>query len=130
MKAQVALEFLVFFLIFMFLLLVVAVANFQKTGEIRVAREVIEADRLIALAADRINTVLLEGEGFSAALYLPESIGAANYSISINGSAAYIVLREKYYARRLMTDRVQGQLAPGSNTMRNSGGNIIITQTD
>lgn len=128
MKAQVAMEFLIFFSIFIMILIIVFAVNFQKTAEIRASSESIEADRLIGLAADRINTVFLEGQGFSSELSLPPSVGAVNYSVSINGSIAYLVVREDYYQRTLMTSNVQGQLMPGRNIIRNSNGTISVSQ--
>ncbi|MEE9323805.1 MAG: hypothetical protein V3U72_04635, partial [Candidatus Aenigmarchaeota archaeon] len=86
-----------------------------------------EANRILNLAANRINIVYLEGHGFSIGLAVPEKIGVYNYTLEIEGSILWLTVNEISYPRRLLTPNVTGSLEKGTNTIENVNGEIVIT---
>ncbi|MCK5022954.1 MAG: hypothetical protein KAS04_02165, partial [Candidatus Aenigmarchaeota archaeon] len=86
-----------------------------------------DAHRILTLASTRINTVYLEGDGFSMDLALPEKIVNQNYTLTIEDNVLWISVNDVSYSKRLLTSDVTGSLSSGVSTISNVNGGILIT---
>lgn len=127
MKAQSAIEFMMIFVLFLAALSVGLFISWQKTGE--VASSTIDAKALetLNLVASKIDTVFLEGPGFSTNLTLPEAILGTNYSIITQPGAALLYLSGRSYFDTILPRNVTGTPHPGVNTLMNEGGVVVIS---
>ena len=127
MKAQVALEFMFIFGVFLMGVTVVALSAWNGVANAERASVDFEARRVLNLASDMINTAYLEGDGFYIGFAVPEKIGTQNYTIQIEGSMLWLTVSENSYSDRLLTPNITGSLAKGENTLSNVNGVVVIS---
>jgi hypothetical protein len=127
MKAQVAIEFLIIFGTFLVALTLVVLAAWNNIVNIDKSTIDFETNRIMNLISNRINTVYLEGDGFSIGLVVPGQIGVYNYTLDIEGNTLWLTVNEFSYSRRLLTSNITGSLGKGENTIENSNGEIVIS---
>jgi hypothetical protein len=127
MKAQVAVEFMIIFGVFLIALTTVAIAAWNNIVNINKSAIDFEAVRILNLAANRINTAYLEGHGFSIGLAIPGKIGVYDYSVDIEVDNIWIHVNEESYSRKLLTSDITGSLQKGVNTIQNVNGEIVIS---
>lgn len=128
MKSQVSTEFMAIFIIFIIALTVAVYAGLINTKEITKAKKDLEAQEFIFDIAETINTVYLEGDGFSMNLTLPERISGLQYSVFIDSNYLLLNLSGNFYQQLLLTKNISGVLKPGINFLKNHNGTIVITQ--
>ena len=127
MKAQVAIEFIIIFAVFLVALTIVVLASWNNIANINKSAIEFEANRVLSLVSAKINTVYLEGNGFSMGLVVPERIGLINYTVAFEGSTMWLNMEGKSYSRKLLTSNITGTLNKGSNTLENVNGEIVIS---
>ena len=127
MKAQVALEFIIIFGMFLIALVLVSLAAWNNVMNINKSTIDFEAARILNLAGNRMNTAYLEGDGFSIGLVIPEKIGNFNYTLDIEGNTLWLAINEFSYSKRLLTSDVTGNLSKGTNSIKNLGGGLVIS---
>lgn len=127
MKAQVAIEFMIIFAAFLVALIFVVLAAWNNIANIDKSSIDFEADRILGLIANRINTAYLEGDGFSIGLAVPEKIGVYDYAIGIEENMVWLTVNEISYSRRLLTSNITGSIRGGMNTLENLNGEIVIS---
>ena len=127
MKAQVALEFIIIFGVFLVALILVTLSAWGNVMNINKSTIDFESVRILNLAANRMNTVYLEGDGFSIGLVIPEKIGNFNYTINIEDNTLWLEINELSYSKRLLASNITGTLSKGTNTIKNMDGGLVIS---
>lgn len=127
MKAQVAIEFMIIFGTFLIALSFVVLAAWNNIVNIDKSSIDFEANRILNLISNRINTVYLEGHGFSIDLAVQEKIGVYNYTIEIEENNLWLTVNEISYSRRLLTPNITGNIEKGTNTLENVNGEIVVS---
>lgn len=127
MKAQVAIEFMIIFGLFIVALTLIALASWNNMANIHKSTIDFDAHRILTLASDRINTVYLEGDGFSTTVTIPEKIGNYDYSLYIEGNIMWVDVNGLSYSKRLLTSNITGALDHGTNSVSNSYGEVVIS---
>lgn len=127
MKAQVAIEFMIIFGTFLIALSFIVLAAWNNIVNIDKSSIDFEANRILNLVSNRINTVYLEGHGFSINLAVPEKIGVYNYTIEIEENNLWLTVNQISYSRRLLTPNITGSIEKGTNTLENVNGEIVIS---
>ena len=127
MKAQAAVEFMIIFGAFLVALTLVAIAAWNNIVNINESTIDFEANRILNLIRDRINTAYLEGHGFSIGLVIPEKIGVYDYTLDIEENSLWLTINEFSYSSRLLTSNITGNLQGGENKIENVNGGIVIS---
>ncbi len=127
MKAQVAIEFMIIFGVFLIALTLIVIAAWNNIVNINKSTIDFEVYRILNLVSNRINTAYLEGHGFSIGLVVPEQIGVYNYTLEIEENTLWLTVNENPFSRRLLTSNITGSLEGGTNTIENVNGEILIS---
>ncbi len=99
-----------------------------KTAEMSIYSKNLEVNDLLMKVTDKINTVWVEGEGFSANLTMPSIVAGSSYDIQIAANTVVMTVSGENYIRSIITDNVTGSLEKGSeNTLKNMGDHIEIS---
>jgi len=125
-KAQSSVEFM---LIFMLLLLVLALAAWisgTKTTEINTIEKNLEIGRVLDDMKNTIDTVYIEGNGFSTQLEMPYKIYDLNYTMMIYRNQVLIDVEGFTYSKVIMTYNVTGNFSYGKNYLKNENGFVVI----
>ena len=136
MKGQSAFEFMIIFAILMVALLSVLVAVYSNIADITYSKIEIASIDFVEEIRNKINTVYLEGNGFSLIVDLPdrfyvtvtEETRGYDYEFLIDGETLILnVVEFNSFSRNLLTENITGTLSPGSNTIKNVNGEIVIS---
>lgn len=127
MKAQVAIEFMIIFATFLLALTLIALAAWNNIVNTNESALNYEANRILNLATGRINTVYLEGHGFSIGLVIPEKIGVHDYTFEIEGTNMFISVEGVSFSKRIITPNITGILNKGENTLENVNGVVVVS---
>lgn len=127
MKAQVAIEFIIIFAVFLVALMVVILAAWNNVVSIDKSAVEFEANRILNLVFNKVNTAYLEGDGFSINLSVPERIGLMNYTVEFEGSNVWLEVNGFSCSRRILTPNITGNIGSGTNVIRNVNGEIVIS---
>lgn len=127
MKVQVSIEFMIIFAGFLVAMILVTVGSWNNLANINDSSIDFEARKIIGLAADRINTAYLEGDGFSINLSLPETIINRNYTLYAEGTLLWLEVNGDSFHRTLLTDNITGNLSAGINRLSNVEGGLVIS---
>jgi hypothetical protein len=127
MKAQVAIEFMIIFGAFLVAITLVVLAIWNNTVNINRSAVDFEANRILNLVSNRINTAYLEGDGFSINLVVPGKIGQQNYTLEVEDKMLWLTVNEISYQTRLLTQNITGSIEKGTNRVENVNGEIVIS---
>jgi len=127
MKAQVAVEFMLIFGVFLLGITIVVLAAWNNIASAEKAALDFEANRILNLISGRINTAYLEGNGFSIGLSIPEKIGLNNYTLQLENNILWLNVTGASYSRKLLTSNISGTLAWGEKTIENVNGMVVIS---
>jgi CDP-diglyceride synthetase len=127
MKGQLAIEFMFVFIIFLLGVIFVLISVWNSIANAEQIKIEHEANRIISMTANRINTAYLEGDGFSINLVLPESIFGYNYTFVTENDTIWLHVAEKSFYKRLLTSNITGILSSGENKIKNIKGMIVIS---
>ncbi|MCD6403648.1 MAG: hypothetical protein J7L59_00480 [Nanoarchaeota archaeon] len=84
------------------------------------------ANNLLELVVDGLDSVLLEGNGFSTRLDLPENLLGNDYELRIIGDLVWLNLSGRTYSKRILAKQISGTLRKGENWLVNENGTIVI----
>ena len=128
-KAQSSIEFLIIFVFLIMMLVTMSYVAFQKSNNILNNQREYEADRVLKDIVNKINTVFIEGYGFSMNVMLPETIVGHGYVLEIEDNRLKLIIFERVFERLLVTENVIGidNLEGGVLLLQNVDGTIIIT---
>jgi hypothetical protein len=127
MKAQVAIEFMIIFGMFLAATIVISLAVWNNVASEDKSYIEFEAGRIIGLSSSSINTAYLEGDGFSITLALPDKIGLLNYTMQLDGNTIWLHALNTSYSRRLLTNNITGSFSKGQNRIKNVNGTVVIS---
>ncbi len=127
MKAQASVEFVLIFMFLLVALIIGFMISFSKTNEVSQSQIKLEADRILIQASNTINTVYLEGPGFSTTVTLPQTILGLNYSMQIDSNRLLLFCNNKIFSKPILTRNVTGNIIPGPNLMENSAGEVLVS---
>ena len=125
-KAQVAIEFMVIFMIFIFVLIVSAYLSLDKVTEINHAKASLDVNGLLDHLAGKMATASLEGPGFSTRVTLPDKLSGYEYSLRTGSDSLAIDYQGSSYLRHLTINNVTGAFVKGLNTIYNMNGSLVI----
>lgn len=97
-----------------------------KTAEVNVYRMQLEIDELMNVVSEKINTVWIEGEGFSSNVSVPDTVASREYDINITSNFIVITIGEERYIKGIITNNVTGTIVSGVNRLVNRGDYIEI----
>ncbi len=126
-KAQVSIEFMVLFMLFLAVLTIAVVSVTQSTDSVYMSSTWLEAEGLLSLAKSKIDTAFLEGDGFSTSLILPEKILGFNYTLNISSNLLFIEINNEHQTKMLLSGNITGPLRKGENRIQNIGNRIVIS---
>ena len=127
-KLQASIEFMAVFIVLMAAFGVMIYAALGNMTEISKTKKDLEAEKTLSMVSGNINTAVLEGDGFSVNLTLPEKILGLEYSFSLDSNYLVLNLSGSFYHRVLLTKNITGLPLPGKNLIYNNKGEIIILQ--
>jgi len=127
MKSQSSVEFMIIFILLIIILSLAAWIGTTKTQQINTIQTNLEIGNLLNDVVNKIDTVFIEGSGFSTDITLPEKILGANYSITIINNQILVDHRNLVYSKRLLTDNITGNLSIGFNLITNENGVVVIS---
>jgi uncharacterized protein (UPF0333 family) len=126
-KAQISTEFMLLFIFFVAVLafsMVYLMQSIQSTSESTLGLEV---EKTMSIAKSRIETAFLEGDGFSTNFTLPQQIMGFDYSVNISSGFILIEVNNSTHSSPLITKDITGVPRKGENSLRNSGGRLVIS---
>ena len=127
MRAQAAVEFMIFFGVIIVIMIAVAYNSNITAGQINAEKETQNIQDDIESIRSRIDMVYLGGSGFSANITLPEMIAGKDYEINITKGFLVINISGKVRIVGLMTDSITGTIEKGPNTISNANGELVIS---
>ncbi len=127
MKAQVAIEFMVLFTIFLAAVIIVLFMVWNNVLSINTATNDIEFRKVLDKIGGKIDTVYLEGDGFQTNVIIPYSVSGMSYPVDFNDGLLWITVQNRTYTRRLLTNNVSGIFKKGMNTLNNVNGVVMIS---
>jgi hypothetical protein len=111
--------------IFLGALIIVTWSSWERITEINIYKRQLEVGSLLENVAIKIDTVWLEGEGFSTSLELPEFISGNNYTINITDNYVYVRYMDYDYTKPVITKNVTGNFSIGNTNYLYNNGNYI-----
>jgi hypothetical protein len=120
-------EFMILFILFLVAVGIALAVSVNRSNVISRAQIDLESQRVLMDVSDRINTVYLEGDGFSINVTLPDSILMMDYTVEISSNQAVLRIDGTTFVRNLLTDNISGAVSKGTSTFLNQDGQIIIT---
>jgi hypothetical protein len=126
-KAQVAIEFMVIFAIFLVAVTISLFFVWENASEMNTAAIESETRVVVNAIAGKLDTVYLEGDGFSTNLTVPQLISGMNYTLELTAGTVWVTLENRSYGRVVLPSNISGTLRKGVNILRNSNGMIVIS---
>jgi len=127
MKAQVSVEFLVYFafiLLMAGLFLANHLTNSQKLSYLKMD---VESRNLVDKIAFEINSAVIAGNGYERKFYLEDKIGGfSNYTVEIGDYYVLIDWNGRSKISTIHTKSINGTLDKGWNLIRNNEGVIYV----
>ena len=127
MKVQTGLEFMVIFGIFLVAIMILTFVVWGYVFDINASTLDLHANTLLDRISGKLDTVFLEGDGFSANLTLPEDVAGIDYSVDIGNGFVFLNMSSRIYTRRLATRNVTGNIKKGDNIIENVNGVLVVS---
>ena len=114
--------------IFLGALLIASWGAWNKVTEINRYQEQLEAGSVLNAVAGKIDTVWLEGVGFSTNVTIPQTIMGRDYTLNKSSNFIFIVIGENEYSKPIITKNVTGDFTLGSvNTISNMADHVRVS---
>jgi hypothetical protein len=129
MKAQVAMETIVYAGVLMLALGVAAYTAVQRETTILSERISLDARSVAEGVADEINIASGVGDGYSHVFTIPEHLaGTVNYTVEVlnNERKVYVFRGNSSYAAPVLASNISGSIRRGVNYIRNEDGVVMI----
>jgi hypothetical protein len=129
-RGQVALEFMSLVGILALFLVGFTVVSFVRQNEIQNAQSFDSGVELCDVLLSEINDAGNAGDGYAREFYTPQLLaGLGQYYTVINSTARELsVVWNNHECVRSLQYGVSGTLAYGANSVRNSGGAVLVNQ--
>ncbi len=125
-RSQVSMELVLFLFFLSALSFSFMLYIYHYEASLRSMNMDMEANNLLELVVGRLDSVLLEGDGFSTRLNLPENLSGSDYELRIFGDLIWLNLSGRTYSKKILAKQVSGTLKKGENWLVNENGTIII----
>lgn len=87
----------------------------------------LEVDGLLIRVSDKINTVWLEGKGFSSNITIPATVAGYDFSLNVTSNYLLLSVMDQDFTKPILTTNVTGNFSLGDlNTLTNNGDHIEI----
>jgi len=127
-KAQSAFEFIFIFGILLSVLTLGMWVSLNKTREVNRYQVKLEVDYVLTTVAEKINTVWLEGEGFSTNVTIPETVTGKVYTLNMTSNYIILTLETNEYVKPIIMQNLTGNFTIGAvNNLYNRGDYIEIS---
>ncbi len=118
---------MILFGIFLAAIIIMVFVVWGYVLDINVSTTDLHANSLLDRVSGKLDTVFLEGHGFSVNFTLPETLSGINYSLDIKNGFVFLNISERVYTKRLITRNVTGDLEVGKNIIENVNGVVVIS---
>lgn len=125
MEGQVSVEFMMIMMLLLGAIAIITTVSFTKSNDIETLSLQREAGNTLSEISTKINTVYLEGNGFSSNITLPDRIRGFNYTITTQSNFVIITILDISYSKTILTN-VSGTLVHGENKIRNVNGEVQV----
>ncbi len=127
-EGQIAFEYMFIFAIFMVALIIGAWFAWNSSMEVNRYHRRLEVEDLITSVAEKINTVWLEGHGFSTNITIPETVVDNPYTMQVISNYVLLTVLGEDYTKPIITRNVSGNFTLGTvNLLSNMGDHINIS---
>jgi len=127
-KSQSTIEFIGVFSIFLILTSTFYLLFLNYSNNIIKKRAYFQTENLLELISSKINTVVLEGDGYKTILDVPHKLLGSDYNITIEGNVLVLTL-DKYgisLTKEFLPVNISGKLKKGTNNLENFKGGVVI----
>ncbi len=127
-KSQSTIEFIGVFSIFLILTSTFYLLFINYSNNIIKKRAYFQTENLLELISSKINTVVLEGDGYKTILDVPHKLLGSDYNITIEGNVLVLTL-DKYgisLTKEFLPVNISGKLKKGTNNLKNFKGGVVI----
>ena len=125
-NGQASLEFMALFVLFLVAITFAMYVSIQRSHVIGDAQMSLESNRVLTSMTNRINTVFIEGDGFSMNVTLPERIYKINYTVSINSNEVILRVSGNSFIEQVITNNITGSFEKGTSRITNRDGEIMV----
>ncbi|MBI4181580.1 MAG: hypothetical protein HY520_01275 [Candidatus Aenigmarchaeota archaeon] len=115
------------FIVFVMGVAIAAVVMLQKVDEVDIQQLSLEGTRVADAAAAALDTVLIQGDGFSSELILPAYLADRQYNVTAYPRLVVVRMEGQDFQRATLVQNLSGSLRQGTNTLTNRQGVIVIT---
>lgn len=127
MRAQVSMEFMMFFAVMLVMTVVATYVAVKSAADIGVENTNREAKRMAQLVATEVNLAVEVGDGYSHNFTLPGKIlGETDYALNVTDQRAYVFWQNRSYSIPVLVYNISGIINRGPNLVRNEGGVITF----
>ncbi len=125
-KAQASMEFMALFILFLLAITFAMYVSIQRSHVIADAQMSLESNRVLTSMTNKINTVFLEGDGFSMNVTIPERIYRINYTVSIRSNEVILRVDGSSFIEQVITNNITGSFDKGTSRITNKDNEIIV----
>ena len=125
-KAQASMEFMALFILFLVAITFAMYVSIQRSAVIADAQISLESNKVLTSMTNKINTVYIEGDGFSMNVTLPERIFKINYTVSINSNEVILRIDGSSFIEQVITNNITGSFEKGTSRVTNNNNEIIV----
>lgn len=127
MKNQATIEFMIIFSLLLFAMAIAAVFATQRINEVHSSQTAFEAEHLLGTIGGLMDTVVIEGDGFSSTVVIPNLIAGRSYTLTAHPNLLVLRVGNQDFTRSVLADTFSGSFAlGGEQTIKNAGGVIEI----
>jgi len=127
-KGQASMEFMVLFVLFLVAASIALYASIDRTRDITDTKIGVEANSIVSQITTIVDSVYLQGDGFSTRLTLPNNIVSLNYTTEFQSNQLLLMIGSRLYLGYMLTNNITGNLTLGTNTIRNTGGWVVVNE--
>ena len=125
-KAQASMEFMALFILFLLAITFAMYVSIQRSHVIADAQMSLESNRVLTSMTNKINTVFLEGDGFSMNVTIPERIYRINYTVSIRSNEVILRVDGSSFIEQVITNNITGSFDKGTSRISNKDNEIMV----
>ncbi len=125
-RAQLSIEIMALFSFLIMLLSAIMFVSYRDKLEIIRYTDEVYARNILETIRVSINTVVIEGNGFSTEFTIPQTLNGAAYNITASGNGMYLTWSGNSQKIRVITANINGTITRGVNKIRNENGVIVL----
>ena len=126
-KGQSSVEFMMIFAVLLIVLGLAVWISGTKSTELNTIKTNLEINEVLNKISSKINTVHIEGNGFSTEMILPATIRNRIYNITIIDNRVILNLEGLTFLQSVLTENITGSFKIGINYLKNNNGVVEIS---